>query len=95
MICAENLESADIDDGEIAVHRVLKLASGYQADGMILATNALGGAIAGREALRDFTMRLHRKGHAIGVPVLDHLVLTRNGWGSLFIDRTQHARRES
>ena len=83
LICAEIIGLAERGGWAEIVRRVLRLASGHHADGVILATNDPGGRIAD-SWYREMIMSLRQKGNAINVPLLDHFVLTRTGWKSMF-----------
>lgn len=85
LICAENLELAQPLDHSAMTRRVLRLASGYHAHGVILATNDPTGELQRSKYFNDFTMDLYHKGDAINVPVLDHLVLFAGTWKSMFL----------
>jgi DNA repair protein RadC len=71
------------------VGRILRLASDCHADGMILVTHDLNGRIARSRRCHELTVSLHRKGEAIEIFLLSHLVLTRHGWKQMTVPRDQ------
>ena len=83
LICAETMGLVDRGGGAEIVRRILRLASGHHADGVILATNDPGGRIAD-SWYREMIMSLRQKGNAINIPLLDHFVLTGTVWKSMF-----------
>lgn len=84
LICAETIDPKRHWDINETTHFILKLASGYHASALILATNDLAGGFASSKIVRDLTLKLYHKGDAINVPLLDHVVLTVAGWQSMF-----------
>jgi DNA repair protein RadC len=66
------------------VTEVLRVASSYQASGIILATNDLRGEIATAPYCSKLTWDIYRKGEAIAIFLLDHFVLTAVGWRRMF-----------
>jgi ABC-type taurine transport system ATPase subunit len=71
-------------DPQETVARLLRLASECHASGILLATHDLGGANVRSERCRSFTMNLRRKGEAIEIFLLDHVVLMEQGWKRFF-----------
>lgn len=69
------------------VRQILRSASDCHANGIILATHDLGGEIARSPSCRELTMKLYRKGEAIEVFLLNHFVLTADGWKRMFAFR--------
>jgi DNA repair protein RadC len=65
---------------DVSVRHVLERASTYHASGIILVTRDISGSIADSPSVRQLTMEVYRKGEAIDVFLLDHFVLTPEGW---------------
>jgi DNA repair protein RadC len=84
LICAETIEPNQQTSGHSLAHVILRLASGYHASGLIMATNDLNNRVARSPNVRELTMKLYHMGNAINVPLLDHVVLTSCGWKSMF-----------
>ena len=84
LICSEPVGSTMGLDPEALVHKVLRLGSDHQADGMFLATNDPTGGTARGCNFQSLTMKLSRTGMLIGIPLIDHFVLTAAGWKSMF-----------
>lgn len=70
------------DDDEL-VNAILSTAARCDARGIILASEADGGMLLRSLRWRDIHDKLHRKGDAIGVALLDHFILTAKGWRRL------------
>lgn len=67
-----------------AVATILRFASACHASGILLATHDLSGEIARRPDHRRLTLDLCRKGEAVETFLLDHFVLTPDGWKRMF-----------
>lgn len=72
-----------IDPDEV-VARILRLASECHASGILLATHDVSGRNARSAPCQRFTMNLRSKGEAIEIFLLDHFVLTGEGWKRYF-----------
>jgi DNA repair protein RadC len=59
---------------------ILRMASSFHAHGIILATHDPSGALARTWRCRELLTKLHCKGEAIEVFLLDHFVLTGGQW---------------
>ena len=84
LIASELIGEAAKVDPDRAVANILRLASSCHATGTILATHDPTGRVARTPRCRRLTMDLHRKGEAIDVFLLDHFVLTAEGWKRMF-----------
>jgi DNA repair protein RadC len=62
------------------IDEILRIAIDCHAAGIILATNDPTKSIVRQKRSRDFTKRLYGKAEAIGLCLLDHVVLTAQGW---------------
>lgn len=80
------LESANV--GQTPAE-ILRLASRYHADGVILASNDPDGELAKGRNCHDLTFALYEKGRAIDIHLLDHFVLTRDGWKRMMAVRAE------
>lgn len=65
------------------VGRILQAAARCDAHGIILASHAKAGLLVRSSRWREIHDKLHRKGEAIEVFLLDHLILTARGWRRL------------
>lgn len=72
-----------------AVRYILQLASSYHAHGIILATNDPRGTLAASASCREMTEKLHSKGEATEIYLLNHLVRTSEGWLNLVADNDE------
>jgi len=66
------------------VRRILGRASSYHAHGVILATNDPKGEIASTAEWHELTSSLSSKAEATGISLLNHLVLTAEGWKTIY-----------
>lgn len=83
LICSEFIDaSVLVSPGEI-MRRILGVASRCHAHGIIIATNDPDGEIASSVEWRELTTVLSRKAEATGVSLLNHLVLTTEGWKTI------------
>lgn len=71
------------EENEELVNEILRTAAWCDARGIILASEADGGILVRSLRWRDIHDKLHRKGDAIGVALLDHFILTAKGWRRL------------
>lgn len=84
LICAETIDRKTHKNNNHTAHVVLRLASGYHASAVILATNDLSGCLASSKSIRELIIKLYQTGDAINVPLLDYVSLTESGWQSMF-----------
>lgn len=69
---------------EEPIREILHLASFHHAHGIILASNDSSESLSEARRRQELTRRLLRKGDAMEVFVLDHVVRTATGWKSQF-----------
>lgn len=81
-ICAETIDLKRHRDIACAAHSILRRASNYHANALILATNDLSGRPISSGKFNDLLLKLYHTGDAINVPLLDHVSLTATGWHS-------------
>lgn len=84
LICAETIDQKSHKDIYHTAHFILRLASGYHASALILATNNRSGRLDPTKNIRELVIKLYHTGDAINVPLLDYVSLTASGWRSMF-----------
>jgi DNA repair protein RadC len=84
--------SAKFDPNRM-VADILRRGSSCHASAIILASHDPVGSLASGARLRRLTIELYRKGEAAEIFLLDHFVLTTNGWKRLFSSRPDEAVR--
>ncbi len=83
LISAQAMGSASPRNPEAVVRRILLAASAMRAHGILLATHDPHAKYARTQRCRQLTDTLAKKSEAAGIFLLNHLVLTVEGWRSL------------
>lgn len=84
IIATEYVGADPSDSINAVVRKILQLASFHHAHGIILALNDFSDAFHESRMCPELTKTLIRKGEAIDVFLLDHVVRTSGGWKSVF-----------
>jgi DNA repair protein RadC len=79
-IGSHQVSSAAHIDPDRLVAEILRLAANHQASGIVLATNDRARRTARASNRQKLTQDIYRKGEAIDLFLLDHVVLTSAGW---------------
>lgn len=82
LLSFEVLQEGTVDQTSVYPREVYRRALEQHAAGVIFAHNHPAGSLFPSEADKDLTRRLVEAGRALGVSVLDHLILAREGWFS-------------
>lgn len=92
-IGSHQISSAAHVDPDRLVAEILRLAANHQASGIVLATNDRHSRRARSSNRQRLTSAIYRKGEAINLFLLDHVVLTSTGWKRMFALREQERAR--
>jgi DNA repair protein RadC len=86
VLCARTLFVGTLDESVVAPREVFKVALEVGAAGVVLMHNHPSGEASASEEDILITRRLVEAGRVMGVDVLDHVIVGRDGWTSLAED---------